>query len=143
MCREMAPFIAGSGRGGIRAVEAGVQGPDLFRKVPLETGRVALFAGGSNGHKPPNPWSAHVASARIGNSVAVAVKHYLQVTEDHFKQAAKKATHNPTHRLHQTAGISPDLQRVIDAWPALPAAVCHGLLTIIDAVGGDPGEGHS
>jgi len=31
-------------------------------------------------------------SAWIGNSVAVAVKHYLQVTEDHFKQAAKKAT---------------------------------------------------
>ena len=34
---------------------------------------------------------AHVASAWIGNSVAVAVKHYLQVTEDHFKQAAQNA----------------------------------------------------
>ena len=56
---------------------------------------------------------------------------------------SKEATHNPTHRLHQTAAIPSDLQRVIDAWPALPAAVRHGLLTIIDAVGGDPGEGHS
>ena len=34
---------------------------------------------------------AHVASAWIGNSIAVAVKHYLQVTEDHFKQAAQNA----------------------------------------------------
>ena len=30
---------------------------------------------------------AHVASAWIGNSVAVAVKHYLQVTDDHFTEA--------------------------------------------------------
>ena len=34
---------------------------------------------------------AHVAAAWIGNSVAVAMKHYLQVTEDHFKQAAQNA----------------------------------------------------
>jgi len=53
---------------------------------------------------------------------------------------SKQATHNPTHRLHQTAAIPPDLQRVIDAWPALPEAVRHGLLEIIDAVGGDPDE---
>ena len=30
---------------------------------------------------------AHVASAWIGNIVAVATKHYLQVTDDHFSQA--------------------------------------------------------
>ena len=46
---------------------------------------------------------AHVASAWIGNSVAVAVKHYLQVTEDHFKQAAKKATQNPTSKAHESS----------------------------------------
>ena len=34
---------------------------------------------------------AHVASAWIGNSVAVAMKHYLQVTDEHFQQAAQKA----------------------------------------------------
>ncbi len=33
----------------------------------------------------------NVASAWIGNSVAIAVKNYLQVTEDHFKQAAQNA----------------------------------------------------
>jgi len=55
-------------------------------------------------------------------------------------EAAENATHNPTHRLHQTAAIAPNLQRVIDVWPALPTAVRHGLLTIIDAVGGHPDE---
>ena len=53
---------------------------------------------------------------------------------------SKQATHNPTHRLHQTADIAPELQRVIEAWPALPARVRHSLLAIIDAVGGDPDE---
>ena len=72
--------------------------------------------------------------------LTVAVQHYLQVTEDHFKQAAKKAAHNPTHCLHQTVAIPPDLQRVIEAWPALPVAVRDGLLTIIDAIGGHPDE---
>jgi integrase len=43
---------------------------------------------------------AHVASAWIGNSVAVAVKHYLQVTEDHFDQAA----HNTAQKLHELTG---------------------------------------
>ena len=32
---------------------------------------------------------AHVASAWIGNSVAVATKHYLQVTDDHFSKAVQ------------------------------------------------------
>ena len=32
---------------------------------------------------------AHVACAWIGNSVAVATKHYLQVTDDHFAQAVQ------------------------------------------------------
>jgi len=43
---------------------------------------------------------AHVASAWIGNSVAVAVKHYLQVTEDHFAQAAQ----NAAQKAHETTG---------------------------------------
>ena len=34
---------------------------------------------------------AHVAAAWIGNSVAVAVKHYLQVTDEHFNEAAQNA----------------------------------------------------
>jgi hypothetical protein len=38
---------------------------------------------------------AHVVSAWIGNSVQVAVKHYLQVTDDHFN----KAVQNPVQRF--------------------------------------------
>jgi hypothetical protein len=55
-------------------------------------------------------------------------------------QISKEATQNPTHCLHQTEDIPPDLQRVIDAWPALPAAVRQGFLMIIDAVGVPPDE---
>jgi integrase len=33
-------------------------------------------------------WPEHVACAWIGNSRAVARKHYLQITEEHFEQAA-------------------------------------------------------
>ena len=38
---------------------------------------------------------AHVASTWIGNSVSVATKHYLKMTEDHFKQAAQNAAQEP------------------------------------------------
>ena len=34
-------------------------------------------------------WPEHVVTAWIGNSSAVARKHYLQVTEDHFVRAAR------------------------------------------------------
>ena len=34
---------------------------------------------------------AQVAAAWIGNSVAVAMKHYLQVTDEHFNEAAQNA----------------------------------------------------
>ena len=46
----------------------------------------------------------HVVVAWIGNSAAVAQKHYLQVTDDHFAEAAagdsETATHNPTYMAH-------------------------------------------
>ena len=51
-------------------------------------------------------------------------------------EGAEKAV----HRTHQTVAIPPDLQRVIDAWPALPTAVRHSLLAISDGVGGQPDE---
>jgi integrase len=53
-------------------------------------------------------WPEHVVCAWIGNSKAVAREHYLQVTDEHFEQAAKiftgntkgleKATQNPTQQ---------------------------------------------
>jgi len=52
--------------------------------------------------RPGTLMEAHVAPAWPGNGVAVVVRHYLQVTEDHFKQATEKsdaesgATRTPT-----------------------------------------------
>jgi integrase len=42
----------------------------------------------------------HVVCAWIGNSRPVAIKHYLQVTDDHFRKAAQganQAVQNPVH----------------------------------------------
>ncbi len=36
-------------------------------------------------------WPAHVVCAWIGNSQRIAEKHYLQVTQEHFEQAAQNA----------------------------------------------------
>ena len=41
----------------------------------------------------------HVVSAWIGNSAQVAVKHYLQVTDEHFDRAA----HNPAQKVLETS----------------------------------------
>ena len=60
-------------------------------------------------------------------------------TDDTYSSKSE-AAENAMHHAHMSAGVRPDLQRVIDAWPALPPAVRHGLLTIIDAVGGEPDE---
>lgn len=40
-------------------------------------------------------YPVQVVCAWIGNSPQVAARHYLQVTEDHFNQAAQKAAQNP------------------------------------------------
>ena len=40
----------------------------------------------------------HVICAWIGNSPAVAAKHYLQVTEDHFKKAVQNPVHFPVQQ---------------------------------------------
>ena len=34
----------------------------------------------------------------IGNSAAVAAKHYLQVTDEHYRQASKEAVQNPVQQ---------------------------------------------
>jgi len=46
----------------------------------------------------------HVVCAWIGNSQPVAAKHYLQVTDEHFEQAAKqekKPVHIPVQSTHE------------------------------------------
>ena len=46
----------------------------------------------------------HVVCEWIGNSQAVAQKHYLQVTDAHF-EAAKKAAQNPAQQAAAMAGM--------------------------------------
>ena len=58
-------------------------------------------------------WPMHVVCAWIGNSRAVAQKHYLQVTDEHFAQAATertpplKATQNPTQQAAELTREEP------------------------------------
>lgn len=49
-------------------------------------------------------YPVHVAAAWIGNSVAIAAKHYLQVTDEHFEQAAQNAAQKP----QECAGNAPN-----------------------------------
>lgn len=48
----------------------------------------------------------HVVTAWIGNSRDVALKHYLQVTDEHFEQAAAKSERDvsePAELAHKVA----------------------------------------
>ena len=52
-------------------------------------------------------WPEHVVCCWIGHSPAVARKHYLQVTEEHFRGALQKAqpqAPTPGHKESQAAG---------------------------------------
>ncbi len=50
-------------------------------------------------------WPLHVVCAWIGNTTRVAAKHYLQVTDDHFKRAAE-ALQNPTQQPHVSPRVA-------------------------------------
>lgn len=50
-----------------------------------------------------NRFPAHVVCEWLGNSLAVAREHYLQVTEDHFRAGALKAAQSPAHFGHLVA----------------------------------------
>jgi len=52
-------------------------------------------------------WPVHVVCAWIGNSRAVAQKHYLQVTDEHFAQAATEQTPKPTQNPTQATESRP------------------------------------
>jgi integrase len=58
-------------------------------------------------------WPEHIVTKWIGHTTAVARKHYLQVTEDHFERAATasvprdgKAAQNPAQKVSEDAGKS-------------------------------------
>ncbi len=50
-------------------------------------------------------------------------------------EAESRATHNATLSVEpegQTVQLDPDLQRVIDAWPALPEAIRAGIVALVN-----------
>jgi hypothetical protein len=58
----------------------------------------------------------HVVCEWIGNSQAVAAKHYLQVTDEHFADATSKPTetlHKPLQTVADTTGQAPTEKTVV------------------------------
>ncbi len=60
----------------------------------------------------------HVVAAWLGNSVEIAKKHYLQVTEEHFERAVK-AAQNPAQYLQESTGNDSQEKRLIEALKVL------------------------
>ncbi len=54
----------------------------------------------------------HVICAWIGNSQPIAAKHYLQVTEDHFKKALQNPMHFPVQQA--AAGLRPESHKKME-----------------------------
>ncbi|MBT3200784.1 MAG: tyrosine-type recombinase/integrase [Phycisphaerales bacterium] len=65
----------------------------------------------------------HVVCKWIGNSTQIASKHYLQVTEDHFAEAAQKAVHYPVQYPAASACTEPQVKQEVAAKPY----VCGGM----------------
>jgi len=51
-------------------------------------------------------WPEYVVCAWLGNSKVVAREHYLQVTDEHYKQAAQKAAHLAQKAAQYPAALS-------------------------------------
>jgi hypothetical protein len=61
-----------------------------------------------------NEFPIHVVCEWIGNSMDVARRHYLQVTEEHFQ----KATSNPTSHMHAEGRTEPHAKKETAVSPA-------------------------
>jgi len=57
-------------------------------------------------------WPQHVVTAWLGHSQAIATRHYLQVTEEHFERAAQKAAHLAQKAAQHTAAQSSNEKNV-------------------------------
>jgi integrase len=76
-------------------------------------------------------WPEHVVCAWIGNTVAVARKHYLQVTDEHFEQAALKGTgEGEPRQVAQNAAQQTDAQPRNPPHPVSEPAFCDSLQVI-------------
>jgi hypothetical protein len=53
-------------------------------------------------------FASHIVCSWLGNSTAIARRHYLQVLDsDYTKAVATKAAQNAAQKLHETAGNAP------------------------------------
>jgi hypothetical protein len=64
-----------------------VEGVEASSHISCRKNQERIFAAHGRRSCP-----AQVVSAWIGNSIPVAIKHYLQVTDDHFDRAAGTGT---------------------------------------------------
>ena len=74
-------------------------------------------------------WPMHVVCAWIGNSQAVAQKHYLQVTEEHFEQAAMTSATDVAgspNQAAQNAAQSADVLPRKEPRGVQETAICDG-----------------
>jgi hypothetical protein len=71
-------------------------------------------------------WPEHVVCAWIGTTVAVARKHYLQVTDEHFEQAVLKTTPAGGDKPKQAAQ-RPDALPGNESHPATEPPFCDSL----------------
>jgi len=92
-------------------------------------------------------WPEHVVCAWMGNSPAVARKHYLQVTEEHFEQAAMRtesgtrAAQNPAQ---QPAASSRTVSQAIEGVTRIPAETlgnCNALREVANTCDGVKSRG--
>jgi len=85
---------------------------------------------------------SHVVCEWIGNTEAIARKHYLQVTDDHFNRAATQVDHNVAHTMPETrqhTAVKPVTQN--EKTPGLPgySGVCREMADgVVGAEGLEP-----
>ena len=76
----------------------GILPPGVWSEPLVSARPAACFENYIQGAFSADQFPAQVAAAWIGNSMSVAMKHYRQVTEDHFKQAAQGLTRKTCRR---------------------------------------------
>jgi hypothetical protein len=82
-----------------------------------------------------NRFPAHVVCEWLGNSLAVAQEHYLQLTEDHFRAAVQKAAQIPAHETAQNAARTrADQKRQDRTNPAETLGIKHSGPILFDPV---------
>jgi integrase len=80
----------------------------------------------------------HVVCQWIGNSVPVAAKHYLQVTDDHFEQALQQAAQIPAQYVRVSDRTARDADGRTPVFPVRHASLRHSTNVVIGPEGFEP-----